>query len=395
MSIQNELREWAEETVNVYNSITETLNKKDLDKKWGYYTQTPLSLVSQSPDLLILGINPGAEGGKDYMTGEELLKGNPCFENKDKKNVLSDKEYVIYVMKEKKDNDKNINGWALWHRLNNMLEKSINHKKLLQDFNRFVLSNMIFFGTAKENQIPKIDKDKCAERTLKLIDILEPKVVLLLGNQCRDLFNKMSDTPKLEEIVPQSISYCYYKEKYHILSIKHTAYRYSSYEMKIIGNTICYAIDNSSTRIDKNKLYQFICKEANGRAWYLKAMIGNNGSIQNIYNEKTVYHEFYTKQKEGKRISSNDRIVIDLTPEEDKSQYAVLVFTRQNNEEKTKELIKGIWPNEEFNPWECNKSRHVHEMISFEESNEDIKNKMEKVIQEVRAYRDKEYPLKK
>ena len=65
------------------------------------------------------------------------------------------------------------------------------------------------------------------------------------------------------------------------------------------------------------------------------------------------------------------------------------------NEEKTKELIKGIWPNEEFNPWECDKSRHVHEVISFEVSNEEIKNQMEKVIDEVKAYRDKEYPLNK
>ena len=71
----------------------------------------------------------------------------------------------------------------------------------------------------------------------------------------------------------------------------------------------------------------------------------------------------------------------------------VLVFTRQNNEEKTKELINGIWPNEEFNPWGGDKTRHVHDVISFEVSNEEIKNKMEKVLDEVKAYRDKEYPL--
>ena len=63
-------------------------------------------------------------------------------------------------------------------------------------------------------------------------------------------------------------------------------------------------------------------------------------------------------------------------------------------EEKTKELIKGIWPYEEFRPWNCDKSRHVHEVISFEESNEEIKNKMEKVLNEVKSYRDKEFPLK-
>jgi hypothetical protein len=72
----------------------------------------------------------------------------------------------------------------------------------------------------------------------------------------------------------------------------------------------------------------------------------------------------------------------------------ILVFTRQRDEAITKNLIKCIWPNEEFNPWDSDKSRHIHETISFKESNEEIKNKMEKVLQEVKAYRDKEYPLK-
>jgi hypothetical protein len=389
-NLQFKLREWSKWTLESYLSEVKRVGE---DVARSFYNQSDLSRVKDC-ELMIIGINPGAGcpfsqwGLKDraLSNSDFLYWGNPCFQG------LSNKE-IIYEMSQKYDKDKKRYGWDLWHKIHKMLGYA-GKGELIEKPDKFVLTNMIFFGTADQGQIPKeIDKEYCAKQTLELIDILKPKVVLLLGDQCRDLFNKMGEAPKLEEIVPQSISYCYYKEKYHILSIKHTAFRYSSYEMKIIGNTISYAIDNHSKRLEKTLLYQFICKEANGRAWFLKAMINNNRSYQNIYNEKTVYHEFYTRQKDGKWISSNDRIVIDLTPEEDRKQYVVLLFTRQNNEEKTKKLISGIWPNEEFHPWEQNKSRHVHEVISFEESNEEIKHKMERVLHEVRAYRDREYSI--
>lgn len=252
MCIQEKLIDWAKETVNVYNSITETLNKKDPGKKWGYYTQTPLSLVSQSPDLLILGINPGAEGGKDNMTGEELLKGNPCFKGLTKKGIVK-------AMSEDRDDNKKRNGWALWHRLKKMLQES-SKDELLDIFDSFVLSNMIFFGTSNEKQIPKIDKDKCAERTLKLIDYLEPKVVLLLGKQCRDLFNRLNKTGKLEVLIPNSIYHCMYG-KSHVLAIKHTAYYYSHEEMVVVGKTIGYVLDHSEETINKECIYSSYIKE--------------------------------------------------------------------------------------------------------------------------------------
>ena len=75
--IQVKLESWAKETVNVYNRIVETLNEKKPDIKWGYYTQSVLNRETLNPDILILGINPGAAGG-GIMTWEELLQGNPC-----------------------------------------------------------------------------------------------------------------------------------------------------------------------------------------------------------------------------------------------------------------------------------------------------------------------------
>ena len=45
MNIQKELIDWAKETVEVYNKQSTNL---------GFYTQTPLCNITQTPDLLIL-----------------------------------------------------------------------------------------------------------------------------------------------------------------------------------------------------------------------------------------------------------------------------------------------------------------------------------------------------
>jgi hypothetical protein len=134
--------------------------------------------------------------------------------------------------------------------------------------------------------------------------------------------------------------------------------------------------------------------ELKERTRLLKAMISKNGAIQRIYSGTVLFHEYFTTVVDGKYVDSKDKIAIDLMPDEERKQYSVLVFTRQYDEEKTKDLVNGIWPNEEYRPWYKDSSRHVHDVISFEISNEEIKSKIEKVLQEVKAYRDKEYHLK-
>lgn len=378
MSIQKELEKWAEETVEVYNKQSTDL---------GFYTQTPLCNINRTPDLLILGINPGYDGGIKNKTGEDLLKGNPCFEGKD----------IIKVMSEDRDENKKIKGWALWHKIHKMLVLA-GKGELLETLDKFTLSNMVFFGTEHQGDIPKnIDQDICAQKTLELIDILRPKVVLLLGDQTKDLFMKSSKISHIEELIPNyHVFYCYYNNR-HVISIYHTAY-YSYYNfdnMAIVGNIIGYALDNSKDIIDKIKLEKDIYERPLIRAINIKNLLNRTDAIPLIDKDKALSYDFWKTIKNANYVKSKDNIVIALTPEEGKKRYVVLIFTRQRNEEKTKELINGIWPNKEFNPWECDKSRHVHEVISFEECNEVIKNKLEKVLQEVKAYRDKKYPLNK
>ena len=134
--------------------------------------------------------------------------------------------------------------------------------------------------------------------------------------------------------------------------------------------------------------------ELKERTRLLKAMISKNGAIQRIYSGTVLFHEYFTTVVDGKYVDSKDKIAIDLMPDEDRKQYSVLVFTRQYDEAKTKDLINAVWPNEDYRPWYKDSSRHVHDVISFEISNEEIKSKIEKVLQEVKAYRDKEYYLK-
>ena len=134
--------------------------------------------------------------------------------------------------------------------------------------------------------------------------------------------------------------------------------------------------------------------ELKDRTRRLKKMINNDGFNIRIFSGTVLFHEFLTTINNGEYVDSNDKIAIDLMPEEEHNRYVVLLCTRQYDIEKTKELTKGLWPNEEFNPWSKNPTRHVHEIISFNESDEVIKTKIEKVLQEVKAYRDKNFPLK-
>ena len=384
--VQEELKKWSKETVDIYLAQVKNVGEYVATS---FYNQSDLSRVKQC-ELMILGINPGCGcifsqwDKKDCIKEYFLYKGNPCFQGKSNDEIISALFYDY-------DSQKHRYGWDLIKKIYKMLTFS-GKGDLLKRLDKFVLSNMIFFGTAEQDQIPKeIDQELCARQTLKLIDILKPKVVLLLGKQSRDLYNTLIDGPKLETIVPQSISYCY--KDCHILAIKHTACRYTSYEMKIIGNTIGYALDNPTIRLEKESMDSFLTEKANGRSWYLKTMINGNGSIQKIYNEETVYHDFYTTTQKRKYVSSKDNIVIDLTPTKD--EYKVLVFTRQNDKEKTMKLIKDVWPDENYNPWDCDNSRHVHRTIPLCESNENVAKIMEQVLSDIKAYRDKAFPLHK
>ena len=237
---QLKLQEWSKGTVDCYLA---EVNKVGEDIATSFYNQSDLSRVREC-DIMIIGINPGMGclysewGEKNNITSDFLYYGNPCFKGK------SDDE-IIYDLLEKYDPVKRTHGWDLYKKMRKILENA-GKGDVLKNPDRFVISNMIFFGTLKSKDIPKeIDKKRCAKQTIKLIKILKPKVIVLLGKESRSLFKIITGT-QMEAITPDNaVFYCSYNDC-HVISIYHTAYYryYTNEKRRIIGNIIGNALDN-------------------------------------------------------------------------------------------------------------------------------------------------------
>ena len=341
------LEDWSKTTLGYYLGEVERVGE---DVATSFYNQSDLSRVKNC-ELMIIGINPGAGclfsqwGLKDHALSNSdfLYRGNPCFQG------LSDKE-IIYEMSQKYDKDKKRYGWDLWKKIHKMLGYA-GKGELLEKLDRFVLTNMIFFGTDKENQIPKgVNKEKCAEQTIELISILQPKVVLLLGSQSRKLFDRVSEN-KLEVLVPNSMYHCM-SGKSHVLAIKHTAYYYSSIEMELIGKTIGYLLDHQEETINsetirassiKEEIIRFEQKQrtinlqGNESLYYLKQKISAKGCNIMIDHNGHLIYEYYCNNAHNKYIKANGTISIEISY--DNKQCSFSLMTKGNHPE---DLLKKV-----------------------------------------------------
>lgn len=186
--LQKNLLNWVEETVKVYVDYANAH-----DDAPAFYTQSPLNGITQSPELLIMGINPGSGGtylkqkeqdswglnGKD-MTGEDLLRGNFC------------------------QSTENTTAWDMFRttifcqNLNKYLAKiDVNPITNPQDC---IITNATFFATLQAKDIQNILPKTCMQ-TLKLIEVLSPKKVIILSGYrtarvMRGLINKCEDINK-------------------------------------------------------------------------------------------------------------------------------------------------------------------------------------------------------
>ena len=222
------------------------------------------------------------------------------------------------------------------------------------------------------------------------------KAINTISQQVSDIVVRIKNQDKNKNLLLKElfdIADTFKEELYNRDKDKSLTEEKSEDEIRIETESRDVAIENFSNIVKADvKQYEEVLK-LKERTRDLKRMISNNGAIQRIYNGTVLFHEYFTTIESGKYVDSKDKIAIDLMPEEEKGQYAVLVFTRQKDVEKTKELIKGVWPNEKFNPWEGDISRHVHKVISFSNSNEQIAEIMKQVLGDIKAYRNKKYLL--
>ena len=414
---QKKMKEWSREALACYLDEVKEVGEKNAPS---FYNQSDLSRVKEC-DLMIIGINPGMGcpysdwSEKNNITSDFLYYGNPCFKGKSN-------EVVISELFGKYDKDKNIRGWDLIKKMYSILEKA-GKGDVLKHLDKFVMSNMIFFGTLKEKFIPNgINKIKCAKQTLNLIEILKPKVILLLGKECRNLFNTVAET-KMAAITPDnSVFYCFYNNC-HVISIYHTAYfrYYTNENRNIVGKIIGNALDNSLKKISEEEWDSYLAENVKIKAIDLntkqtlkekvesgeklketelfkvfKAKINpsSSDSCALFYRGKLLNYEFYTKINESKKyVNSKDTIAIDFLIEG--GEYIIRVGTRKNDPNKTREIALAI--DGEFRPGNTDVTAsywHVHARNNLSTSNDEMVRIVNELLSKVKAYRDKEYPLK-
>ena len=184
--LQISLEEWAEKTVKAYHEIA-------LEVNLAYYTQSDLSKITESPEVAIVGINPGG-GEKDTYEGQRnnknwsylhkntqdkyhLLKGNYCKEGEEPSSWEKHKS------------------WNYWSRLRHCLKKTY-LKEFIDDDSKIIVTNASFFSTPTAKEIEEPLLDNTIPYTLELLEITNPKnLIFLSGKKC---FERLSRLPSLK-----------------------------------------------------------------------------------------------------------------------------------------------------------------------------------------------------
>ena len=168
--------QWLEE---VSNQCHEFALECDLDF---YIFQTPCN--NYSPDLLIIGINPGGDGHYSDILREKGYN----------KRSASDLAYDINTLTTKpewekgKDGKKDDKGSDV---MRDRLSRVFNNENQLKGtLENAVMMNMYYFNTKKQVDLREVSneaKDFCLKKTLEFIDILSPKNILFLTSDEKNL----------------------------------------------------------------------------------------------------------------------------------------------------------------------------------------------------------------
>ena len=188
MNIQEELRKWAEETVKEYHYIA---SRKEVNI--AYYTQSDLSILSEKPELMIIGINPGS-----YSTYQDQLKNKNwsyLYKNPYDKNHLLKGNYCKEEGKPSSwDNHKN---WKYWTGLKTCLSQT-ELSAIMDDDSKIIVTNASFFSTEKANGIREDLLKETIPYTLKLINKTTPKhLIFLSGRKCFERLYRLSKASNL------------------------------------------------------------------------------------------------------------------------------------------------------------------------------------------------------
>lgn len=256
--MKQELAKWADSTANLYHDLA----KKEPTFDKAFYTQSNLNDLEQRPEVLILAINPGSGGsyteqvanqlwinwGLDgKMDGATLLKGNPKWYERD--------------------------SWRFWQRLKCILSRN-GGKPFLLDKSKLVLSNLTLFSSVQAKDLPKLPSE-CIQKTIELINILQPKSILCLGiTDCIEPLKKEGKFTT-EMLLPNNLLSFGKYQHIPIYSIKHPASRLTNEEMNLVGKCLKYLFDNPNDTDIKNQIEKNFSGE-------IEAVKNRKGNIKSV-----------------------------------------------------------------------------------------------------------------
>lgn len=318
--LQNSLEDWAQETIEAYHMIAQEVNL-------AFYTQSDLSILRESPELAIVGINPGGKE-KDTYEGQRknkhwsYLYNNPLELDKNhllKGNYCHEEGKPSYWEKHKK--------WSYWSRLKHCLEKTY-LKDVIDDDSKIIVTNASFFSTPTAKEIEEWLLEKTIPYTLKLIKITTPKhLIFLSGNKCFKRLDRLSkNTLKFEYKQICGNIYVGNLNGQLCIGIPHPAYK-TTEELNLIASVMSFVINQKNYKdID----VEVIKKECSEQIRAYEERIINHkktsGSIdknqiviQVISRLMTFFDENSLVEKQEPelyRFKLNDELILTITSKE-------------------------------------------------------------------------------
>ena len=239
MNIQEEIVKWAEKTVREYHEIA---SRKEVNL--AYYTQSDLSLISEEPELMIVGINPGSGG--TYKEQCENKNWSYLYNNNQDKNHLLKGNYC---REEGKPSSWDVHKkWKYWAGLKKCLSKT-NLNAIIDDDSKIIVTNASFFSTKKANGISDSLLIETIPYTLDLINITNPKhLIFLSGKSCFERLHRLSKSSNLIQFEYKHVCGNIYIGKLKgklCVGIPHPTYKTND-ELDLVASVIPYLISSGN-----------------------------------------------------------------------------------------------------------------------------------------------------
>ena len=254
MSIQKELREWAEDTVKVYHQIA----IRD-DVNLAYYTQSDLSLLLENPELMMVGINPGS--ASSYTDQCKNKNWSYLYNNPLDKNHLWKGNYC--KEKGKPSSWDNHKKWKYWAGLKICISQTT-LSTVIDDDSKIIVTNASFFNTKKANEIPESLLLETIPYTLDLINRTIPKnIIFLSGKKCFERLYHLSKSSKQFQFKYKNICGNIFvgvlNDKFCI-GIPHPAYK-TREELNLVASVLPFLLNVTDYENIDNELIRRECSK--------------------------------------------------------------------------------------------------------------------------------------